>query len=203
MSVAAILARPDASIAEVATWLDGQSHETRLAATRELGRAQQRKLYELAEASGPIGFDDLLPPDRGPLEPVRHHGTNTLPLPGMFRVFEKRMCRPAENADGRAFGYNHGATMNLLGPGFFVAVPTAGNPDWEARGAIVVDYYQIPDGAVSDGWPRVKPNSSGLQILVYHQTRDFMRKVSKHVSIGAAYKVEKPLGHFFTLVRED
>ena len=30
-----------------------------------------------------------------------------------------------------------------------------------------------------------------------------MRKVSKHVSIGAAYKVEKPLGHFFTLVRED
>ena len=34
----------------------------------------------------------------------------------------------------------------------------------------------------------------GLQVLVYHKTRDFMRKVSAHVSIGAAYKKEKRTG---------
>jgi hypothetical protein len=28
-----------------------------------------------------------------------------------------------------------------------------------------------------------------------------MRKVSKHMTIGAAYKVEKALGHYFVLVR--
>ena len=30
-----------------------------------------------------------------------------------------------------------------------------------------------------------------------------MRRVSQHVSIGAAYKGEKPLDHYFTLCRED
>ena len=47
------------------------------------------------------------------------------------------------------------------------------------------------------------PNSKGLQFLVYHKTRDFMRRVSEHISIGAAYKKEKSLGQFFVLIRED
>ena len=92
--------------------------------------------------------------------------------------------------------------MGLIGPGFFVGVPTDGNSDWEQRGAIVIDYFQTPDGEVADGWPKVVPNSKGLQRFVYYQTRDFMRRVSEHVSVGAAYKVEKPLGHFFMLCRE-
>ncbi len=60
----------------------------------------------------------------------------------------------------------------------------------------------MPDGPVPDGWPEVIPNSKGLQRFVYYQTRDFMRRVSKHVTIGAAYKVEKKLDHYFVLVRE-
>ncbi len=32
----------------------------------------------------------------------------------------------------------------------------------------------------------MRPNSQGLQVFVYHRTRDFMRKVSEHVSIGRA-----------------
>jgi hypothetical protein len=89
----------------------------------------------------------------------------------------------------------------LIGPGFFVAVPTADRPQWAARGGVVVDYYQIPDGAVADGWPTVVANDWRLQRFVYHQTRDFMRRVSRHVSIGAAYKRERPLDHYFTLCR--
>ena len=92
--------------------------------------------------------------------------------------------------------------MGIIGPGFFVGVPTEGNADWEARGAIVIDYFQTPDGDVAADWPKVVPNSKGLQRFVYYQTRDFMRRVSEHVSVGAAYKVEKPLGQYFMLCRE-
>jgi hypothetical protein len=55
---------------------------------------------------------------------------------------------------------------------------------------------------VVEGWPKVVANNVGLQVLVYNGTRDFMRRVSDHVSIGAAYKGENPLDHYFTLVRE-
>lgn len=202
MSLAQMLAQPNPSLADIAAWLDEADHATRLAATRELGRAQQRALYELAAGADPLTLEDFAPADRDALVPIRHHGTNTLPLPSSFRVFEKRVCRPAEG-EGRLFGYNEASTKNVIGPGYFVLVPTAGNAAWEARGALVVDYFQVPDGPVPADWPAVKPNSAGLQVLVYNKTRDFMRKVSTHVTIGAAYKVEKPLGHFFTLVRED
>jgi hypothetical protein len=82
-----------------------------------------------------------------------------------------------------------------------VAVSTETNP-WTERGAVVVDYFQVPDGPVSPDWPEVVPNTRGLQKYVYNKTRDFMRKVSEHVSIGAAYKVEQALDHYFILVRE-
>ena len=60
-----------------------------------------------------------------------------------------------------------------------------------------------PDGPIPSSWPPVKPNSEGLQRFVYAGTRDFMRKVSDHVSIGTAYKGDKALDHYFTLCRED
>ena len=66
----------------------------------------------------------------------------------------------------------------------------------------MVDYYQVPDGAVADGWPAVVANDWRLQRFVYHQTRDFMRRVSRHVSIGAAFKRERPLDHYFVLCRK-
>ncbi|HVK62829.1 MAG TPA: hypothetical protein VM694_00050, partial [Polyangium sp.] len=102
----------------------------------------------------------------------------------------------------RLFGYNQSPFLGTVGPGFFVAVPTKGRPEWEARGQIVIDYFQVPDGPVAAGWPKVIPNSKGLQILVYNGTRDYMRKVSTQVSIGAAYKGEKALDHYFILCRD-
>ena len=65
----------------------------------------------------------------------------------------------------------------------------------------MIDYFQVPDGRVASGWPNVVPNSRGLQTLVYNGTRDYMRKVCKHVSIGAAYKGEKALDNYFILCR--
>jgi len=69
-------------------------------------------------------------------------------------------------------------------------------------GWVVIDYFQVPDGPVAEGWPQVVANDWRLQRFVYHQTRDFMRRVSRHVSIGAAFKRERPLDHYFVLCRK-
>ncbi len=190
-----------ATIDAVALYLDGLSLDQRLAETRTLGRGAQRKLYEKAASSAPITLDHFVPEGTGPRTQVIHRGRNTLPLPQPWKLFEKRFCQP-EDGSKRLFGYNESPFVKTIGPGFFVALATAGRPDWEARGAVVIDYFQVPNGAVAPGWPDVVPNTKGLQRFVYHGTRDYMRKVSAHVSIGAAYKGEKPLDHYFILCRE-
>lgn len=199
MSLVYLIKRGATDVGEIAAYLDGLSPDHRLHETRQLGGAEQARLYDLAAAAPPITLDHFVPAAVPALREVIHDGKNTLPA---FTIFQKRFCRPTDG-DGRVFGYNEGMTRPLLGPGFFVAHPTAGNPEWERRGAVVVDYYLVPDGEVASGWPRVVPNSQGLQVLVYHQTRDFMRRVSQHVSIGAAYKGEKKLGAYFCLCRHD
>ena len=150
----------------------------------------------------PFALDHFVPRGVPPVTAVHHKGKNTLPLPGKHKFFEKRFARPQDGSE-RLFGYNQSPSKNLVGPGFFVTVYTHSNPAWSERGAIVVDYFQVPDGAVPAGWPAVIPNSQGLQRFVYKGTRDFMRRVSGHVSIGAAYKGEKALDHYFVLVRQD
>ena len=61
----------------------------------------------------------------------------------------------------------------------------------------------MPDGPVAETWPAVVPNEQGLQRFVFAGTRDFLRKVVDGVSIGAAYKGERALDHYFVLVRDD
>ena len=189
------------TLAEVAALLDGLSPADREAALSGLGRKLQRQLYQKA-ADGPILTTAHFVPEGR--EQVHHFGRNTLPLPGKHRFFEKRFC-PADPLDGRArlFGYNEAPSKGLIGPGFFVAYATAGRPDWEARGSVVIDYFLTPDGPVPGGWPAVVPNTKGLQRFVYNGTRDFMRGVSAHVTIGAAHKGEKALDHYFVLCRRD
>jgi len=188
-------------IEAVAEYLDRLSPASRRDEAASMKRKHQRALFRKALAAPKVGLADFVPPDVDPKTPVRHFGKNTLPLPGKHQFFEKRFARPDDGTD-RLFGYNHAPSKGLIGPGYFVAVPTDGNPLWTERGPIVIDYFQVPDGAVPAGWPTVVPNSKGLQVLVYHRTRDFMRKVSAHVTIGAAHKGEKALDHYFMLVRE-
>ena len=201
MSLRDRILNPQSTLDDLATYLDGLSPDARLAETRTLSRDEQRRLYRLAESAAPLTLDDFVPPGTSPLTQVIHDGRNTLPLPARLRLFQKRFCRP-ERGEGRLFGYNQSPFLRPIGPGFFVAVPTAGRPAWEARGAVVIDYFQVPDAAVCASWPPVIPNTRGLQRFVYHQTRDYMRRVSKHVTIGAAFKVERSLDHYFILCRE-
>lgn len=199
MSLAKLLADPQMTVHEIGAWLDAMNHPQRMAALSETTKKQQARLWDLAEDSEPITLHHFVPPDVKPRTEVTHHGRNTLPTLNFFR---KPMARP-EDGSPRLFGYNDASTQRLVGPGYFVAHDTVGNPAWEERGAWVVDYYQVPDGAVPDHWPKVVPNWRGLQVLIYFHTRDFMRKVSDHVSIGMAFKVESSLNNWFTLCRED
>jgi len=201
MDLTRALTEATLGIDAVSAALDAASAAQRRDAVLALDRTAQRRLYRLAQDAPPLTLEDFVPADRAARESVRHFGRNTLPLPGPLRFFEKRFSRP-DAGPPRLFGYNETPVVGLIGPGYFVAVTTAGEPAWAPRGAVVVDYFRVPDSAVPDGWPRVVPNSHGLQRLVYHRTRDFMRRLSRHVTIGAAYKVERPLDHYFVLVRE-
>jgi hypothetical protein len=200
MSLAQLIRDPSTRIEEIGSYLDGLDHDARWAEVGALSRSQQRTLYEKSHAQ-PIGLEHFVN-GHAPRTEVIHEGLNTLPLPPPLRKFQKRFCKPDGGGD-RLFGYNEGVTRRVVGPGYFVAVETAGTPSWESRGPVVIDYFEVPDGPVVDGWPRVVDNAWRLQRFVYHQTRDFMRKVSDHVSIGAAYKRERPLDHYFVLCRHD
>lgn len=197
----AMIAR-NASAATIAAHLDKMRHDGRVAELSTLNRSQQRLLFGIAARNEPVGLDFFVPGGQAPGAPVSHHGTNTLRLPRPLRQFEKRFVR--EPAGERLLGYNEWRLRGVLGPGYFVAVPTAGNATWEDRGGVVVDYFEVPDSKdlTPEDWPAVMPNSKGLQRFVYHHTRDFLRRVSGDVAIGVAFRDETPLDHYFTLARE-
>jgi hypothetical protein len=203
VSLRALCTDAASDIGTIAVTLDELDAATRLAEVRSLDRDAQRRLYDKAAASSPIDLAHFVG-NAGPLEEVIHDGLNTLPLPSPLRRFQKRFCRPADGGQDRLFGYNEGPTRHLAGPGYFVAVPTRGRTAWELRGAVVIDYFQIPDGAVAPGWPRVVANDDpmGISRFVYHETRDFMRRVTKDVAIGVAYSRERTLDHYFVLCRQ-
>lgn len=161
-----------------------------------LGKRHQRALYAIAGQGWPLKADDFAsgPPDTE----VVFSGRNTLPV---FRRFQKRFAR---HADGTVYGYNEGVTRRLIGPGYFVCRPCEGEVE-QARAAWVVDYFRVPEPPVPFGWPRVRPNWLGLQVLVYHHTRDYMRRVAPGVLIGSATKTvlgrEFALDSYFVLIR--
>ena len=195
-----LLSDPGTTPDQLAAFLDGLDHAGRMEALGSTSKAQQRTLWGLVEGGPAITMEHFVPASVADGVEVIHHGRNTLPV---LRSFQKRFVRSADGEAEGLYGYNEGVTRSVIGPGYFVAHPTAGNADWEARGAVVVDYFMVPSGSVPAAWPAVKANDKGLQVLVYNKTRDFMRRVSEHVSIGMAFKVEKSLNNWFTLVRED
>lgn len=190
------LADPAVSAASVAALFDGIPDPLRVGLVRRLARREQRDLYRKVEGFAPLSLVDLVPPDRGALEEVRHLGLNTLPA---FRVFEKRFCRlPGEDAEapGALAGYNFQSLAPLTGPGYFVAID---DPD---RGEVRVDYRRLPDRKPAD-WPAIRSNESGLARFVYGFMVDTLRRVSEHVTIGSAARKGRDLGSYFALARCD
>ena len=201
MHLASSLLDRSATLEAVSAHLDSLDHAGRMEAVTACGLDSLVPLWELAKSAPPID-DKHFVLDRGPCEPVAHDGWNSLPLPASARRFQKIFARPKDGSN-RIFGYNEGDSRWLIGPGYFQLVPTHGDATWVERGAWVVDYYKVPDGDVPDGWPKVVSNWWGLQMFVYNGTRDFMRKVSHHVSIGKPWARGMELPFCFVLVRRD
>ena len=144
-----------------------------------------------------MGLADMVPPTSPELKPVRHYGRNTLPV---FKLFEKRFCRPPEGAaPAGLWGYNEGSTRGLVGPGYFVCRETTGSEREIAD--IVIDYTILPT-AKPDEWPEIYPNERGVSRFVYAGMQDYMRRISAHVTIGRAYRHGKISNNYFVLCRE-
>lgn len=191
------LVRSQEKVQGIAAHLDALEQVERLREVYALSASDQERLYETAADAPALDLDYFVPPGVADGCEVIHHGKNSQPA---LRMFQKRWCRP-EGRAGELWGYNETVVRPLIGPGYFVAYASAENGT-DVRGAVVVDYFQVPHGATPAGWPRVRPNSRGLQMFVYNKTRDYMRRVSEHVSIGIAYRKESRVMGYFVLCRE-
>lgn len=184
-----------ADIDTIGAALDTISHNDRVGTVRSTAAAAQRALWALCEGRD-VSLADMVPDGLGPLEPVIHFGKNSLPV---FTVFEKRFCRPSDPAahPDVLWGYNEGLTRAVVGPGYFVVRSTPG----DARGSTVIDYEQIPPEK-PERWPAVRSNERGLCKMVYGSMHDFMRRISRHVTIGRAYRHGNETPNYFLLCRE-
>lgn len=197
------LIRDESSIAAITDYLEGLAPDAREREVNGLGRADQRRLFDKAADAPLCRLTDFVPAALPDLTPVHHPGRNTVATLRYFQHFEKRFTRP-RGERARLFGYNSSNAW-FIRPGYFVAYETDDHEVWSKRGGVVIDYHQVPDSEVPAPWPAVVPNSQGLQKVVYHQTRDFMRKVASNVTIGRAAredaKGDVELDYWFTLVR--
>lgn len=178
---------------DLAALLDGMSHDKRAELVLSLGKAPQKRLWEICEGSR-VSLADLVPDELAEDTEVRHLGRNSLPL---FTRFEKRFLRPsglAEDDEPQLWGYNFQTLQAVTGPGYFVC---AMDPD---RDSAAIDYRRVPPRA-PEGWPAVRVNDRGLSTLVYGHMVDHLRKVSSEVIIGRAWKHGGWLPHTFLLVR--
>ncbi|KAA3611407.1 MAG: hypothetical protein DWQ01_04775 [Planctomycetota bacterium] len=183
--------RAGASLEEIAQFLDQSSEQVRIEETRSLGGKDQARLFELAEGH-PADLEQLVPNQAGNGKPVRHFGLNSLPA---FRKFEKRFMR-GENGE-QIWGYNHQATMGLVGPGYFVVDAPESGQD------LLIDYTRIPDQQPGADWPKLKSNEALPTRFVFGGLQDRLRRVSRHVSIGHAWRRGKPMKNWFVLCREE
>jgi hypothetical protein len=176
----------------IAAFLDGLTHAERVEAISALhGPGLQRRLYEAVKNCPRVTLGDLVPAATPPLTEVIYEGKNSLPA---FTRFQKRFCRPPGAAGAEElWGYNHQTLAWLTGPGYFVVRD-------HARGA-GIDYREVP-AEHPDGWPAIHGNDRGIPRLVYGDMVDYMRRVSRDVFIGSAYRNGKERGNFFVLCRK-
>jgi len=178
----------------LAEHLDALPGDERLLQVRSMSFKMEKRLYHAAQGFKAISIDDIVPPSVGVMQPVRHDGKNTIPI---FSYFAKVFMRPTEDGP-ELWGYNatNWLITTFVGPGYFVAY------NHSVPGEVLVDYLRLPEGGHPD-WPAIIGNDKRLSRLVYYQTQDVLRGVSKHVSIGRATKKGKDMPAYFVLCRQD
>ena len=172
-------------------WLDQATPADRLAAVRSIGPKSQAALFEAAAGRSGLSLEFMVPASLGPLREVIHEGRNTL-IPG-FRLFQKRFCRHPTDPEALV-GYNEQTMRFFTGPGYYTA---------RMKGKeLAIDYTEHPS-VKADAWPPILPQTARLGFAVYAGMIDMLRPVSKHVTIGRAFKKGRALGNWFLLCRQD
>lgn len=198
MSIDSFFQNGKCDIAGLAKYLDGLDQAKRIAEAVSLNAKQQEQLWNAAEGSKPLTLEHFAPASKKPLEQVIHHGKNSLPV---FTKFQKRFCKAAPEAKtANLWGYNEQAAKAFTGPGYFVTRPTTAS-DLDNHG-VVIDYTLEPQGK-AEGWPKFIPNNKRLSRFIYNGTKDYMRGVSQHLSIGRASRGKEWMPNWFILCRED
>lgn len=173
--------------------LDALSDADRLTQTLALSSAQQAKLFELVDGARRMTLEALAPASTPPLRGIRHEGRNSLLA---FTRFAKVFAVPddASKIATERWGFNDsGFTVNtFVGPGYFIV-----NQD---GGEVLVDYTQYPPKPHLGG-PPILSNAARLSRFVFNNTKDRVRAVSKHVSIGRAWRGTQRLDNWFVLCR--
>ncbi|MDX2009620.1 MAG: hypothetical protein SFW67_05500 [Myxococcaceae bacterium] len=177
----------------LAEHLDAVPAAQRLAETLALDASHQARLFDVVQGARRFTLDDLAPATTPPLVGVRHEGRNSLLA---FTRFAKVFAVPDEAPKVASERWGFNATSGLVtvtvGPGYFVAV--------QQGDEVLVDYTRLPPRPL-DGAPRVLGNDERLSYFVYNRTRDVVRGVSAHVSIGRAWRGERQLDNWFVLCR--
>jgi len=170
-------------LADLSARLDNATHTDRMEWAYALGEKEQLALYELAEG-GTLTVGDLVLPESAVFI---HPGRNGL---AFFNRFEKRFAQ----LGSQVVGYNHndviGGPLNFLakritGPGHYTAYD---GPDGDG---VWIDYRSIPSGRHPE-FPPLIDNDHGLRALVFGNMVDVLRRASKHVLIGNAFKNKSP-----------
>lgn len=189
MSIHTYLAAKSVDMAALADYLDHLDAATRLREVRSLSAREQVKLFDAAAGALPISLSHFVPDGTPPLREVIHYGRNSLPT---NHFFEKRFCL-ADTGSGELWGFNEHRLRWLTGPGYFVLRDT-GQPE------LAIDYTSLPPRKPA-AWPPILPNSTRLGRFIYDQTRDVVRAVSEHVTVGRDTRNGKPLNAWFVLCR--
>lgn len=190
-----VFLEPKIDLDKLSEVLDGLGHEGRVHTTRTWTKKQMAAIFEACKGR-PISLDLLVPPSVGARVEVIHDLRNTLPL---FTHAEKRFARLEDDVAAMC-GYNaqHGLAR-ASEPGYFTVREGADDHANE----LVIDYGQVPK-TKPDAWPEIEANDKGfLNPIVWGGMVDYLRRISEHVSIGAATKKGKPIGQYFALVRRD
>lgn len=186
VSLAALLENDSTTARTLHDHVASLSPSQRIDDLRGVPAGKMAKLFTLCADSEQLMMTDIVP--AGQSGPIIHEGKNSLP---MFSLFQKRFAKKGD----AMIGYNHQTMSFLTGPGYFTVVEVADKPK-----ELLLDYTQLPAEGI-DGWPKVKPNTSGFSYFVYRGMHDYCRKVGPSVLIGCALRDGKPLDNYFMLAR--
>jgi hypothetical protein len=188
MTLNELLATPGVTSGQIQQHLASLSGEERVRQATQLDRRHQATLWELSASTEPIRLEEVVAPDRTPLDPVPFEGQNNQPI---YRPFRKVFYRTRNGAIG---GYNESPAAWFAGPGYYVLK--------RDEAGTYVDYTEVPTEKPA-AWPAIRPNDTGLTQFVYGHMKDYLRRVYGRVLIGRAYRKGKPTPNYFVIARPE